>query len=271
MTTDLVSHDIEINKLRNQLNSFDIPEEVCQRIDRGFIEWFYSTKMIMPTLELKNNKPEFFWKLPNGYISVIFDTDTTNWSWKAEATIDDYDSIQYKAYYEYSGKESWSFKVPEKSETVYGYCLPSDVEKLYQLPDNFSKNYTPLLNQKNGRVPKILWSVAYWDGPISGYCEFNSQLCYFDLVEETEFERHRMYAVYELSYREQINAWFEHLKWNLTLQTPFRRLIYFLRWKTTNVVYHWYSNLFHKRKTERYLKDKEAFRASHKLIGYFKG
>ena len=54
-----------------------------------------------------------------------------------------------------------------------------------------------------------LWHLYYWDGPISGVCLFNRQMCYFHEAYELK-DGHRRYFVYYLSKEECLIQFEKH-------------------------------------------------------------
>lgn len=61
--------------------------------------------------------------------------------------------------------------------------------------------------------PQYLWHSNYWDGPLSGVCEYKNKKCWFDCVDEMsldfldeygdeDFDRVRIFVVLELSHKE---------------------------------------------------------------------
>lgn len=155
------------------------------------------------------------------------------------------------------GPES-SFTIDEKdgSKTHY-FGLPDDMMKEIEIPQPWSQEYQPRVRKQ------ILWSTDYWDGPLAGYCSdgVGNSTYYFECVEEKTFNPGtRMYAVYELSPKEQVDAFMTHAKWIGVLNSPGRQ------W------WHWFSwRLFRTWRLHNYQTRKDKWRAKHKLIGYFEG
>lgn len=43
-----------------------------------------------------------------------------------------------------------------------------------------------------------LWTCGYWDGPLSGLCIYEQQICFFE-ISNSELADERLYDIYEIS------------------------------------------------------------------------
>jgi hypothetical protein len=52
---------------------------------------------------------------------------------------------------------------------------------------------------------RFLWDTNLWDGPLSGTCEYEGRMCYFDIREDRDSHAHRRrsYNLYTLTTKEQ--------------------------------------------------------------------
>lgn len=198
------------------------------------------------------------WNLPDGYVSVLFGPEE-DWEWEAHTVerlipgeTDGSDS-SFEISYRHNG--ACSFKL---RDTPY-YYLPDEVEELVSDPDVFGGTYEPRLKPHQYN---IIWVTNKYDGMLSGYVMVNNRLCYFDMIEETEFKRNRIFAIFELSVWERFNAWRQHHLWNLAMVN-----------KTYWKVYWWWKNFTRKRhkSPEEHWADVDKWRAQHHIVGYFEG
>lgn len=164
------------------------------------------------------------WTLKHGYVVVIWHDDDT-WTWNA---VFDDTGIKYgfKRHYSYTGKST--FTIDEKSGRVHHYyCLPSEVEKLFIIPIEWNKDWKPVNNYE----VHVEWVTSKYDGPLGGYCRYKNRLHYFYMCEETEIERHRMFAIYRLTTWQRMMAWYRHLKWYISHGNKFLYAMNWWSWK----------------------------------------
>lgn len=209
------------------------------------------------TVQLVQNKIGVRWNLDDGYVSVLFGPDNT-WEWEAHgveqdrtACRDDGSDPSFEVNYRHCG--SYSFKL---GDTPY-YYLPNEVEELVSIPDTFVGTYEPMLKTYQYQV---VWVTNRYDGMLSGYVRCDNELHYFDMVEETDFKRNRMFAVYKLSKWEQFNVWRKYHWWHTALANKVYWNVY---WKI--------QRLKRRKSPEEHRADVDRFNQTHKVVGYFEG
>lgn len=195
------------------------------------------------------------WDYDLTHVNVLFFADCDDWHWDA-TTIHQDTSMRHldanNSYVcSYSHHGMCSFRV---KNTPY-YALPDVVEQLISTSDEFKGLYHPLLKKHEYHVN---WVTNRYDGMLSGYCSLKGKLHYFDNVEETPYQRKRMFAVYELSYFERIKAHIQHHQWNIVSTTSWMWAIKMWIYRHTALPT---SNAFHK--------SKQSFIKSHPIVGYF--
>lgn len=197
------------------------------------------------------------WDLPDGYVSVLFGPGEA-WEWEAHSverdpsnSRDDGSDASFEVQYRHAG--SYSFKI---KDTPY-YFLPDEVEELVSIPDTFVGTYEPMLKPYQYQV---VWVTNRYDGMLSGYVRHDNELHYFDMTEETDFKRNRVFAVYKLSKWEQFNAWRKYHWWHTALAN---RVYWKIYWKIQG---------FKRRLSpNEHWTAVDQFRQTHKVVGYFEG
>lgn len=167
-------------------------------------------------------RPAVKWTLKNGSIYVVWNDNDT---WEYLATRDKSDEkFGYKEEYSYSGGPTFSI-VEERNNNRnhHYYCLPDGAEKMIIKKVEWSKDYKPL----DRWCVTLEWVTSRYDGTQGGYCRYKNRLHYFHCIEETDLERHRMFAMYHLTTWQRIKAWYTHLKWYISHGN---RLLYALNW-----------------------------------------
>lgn len=57
----------------------------------------------------------------------------------------------------------------------------------------------------------ILWSIGYWDGPLSGVVEYKGKVCYFAVIKYTYGDRgHRTQGIFEITGEESAQLQKQH-------------------------------------------------------------
>lgn len=117
--------------------------------------------------------------------------------------------------------EAYSFMCMEKKH--YAFLLEKAVDGLTKEKDEFEYDYQPLfkIDKANRNLPNHInygWTTSVWDGPLAGYCYHNHKLCYFDLEEETEYDRNRMYVIYKLNIWDKVKAYWQHYRWTYIIR-----------------------------------------------------
>jgi hypothetical protein len=225
----------------------DLPSCETLRNARQFLEDTTGSHYVrIPNMYFVDACVEFHWTMSEDkQLTVIFYPDN-QWSVSLE-----------KRVHEGEGPDP-SFWIDEKdgSKTPHFFLndkILAEIEK----PQPWSQTYEPLLSHL-----KIVWSTGYWDGPLSGYCcrSHNvNELHYFCCVEEMVYSPQlRMYAVYELSDKEQVDAWAGHGRWLAILKCPWKWWLYLFFWK-----------YLRSHNYEEHAKQHEQWKKDHKLLGYF--
>jgi hypothetical protein len=214
-----------------------------------------SIKLKPFTIQVTQNRIGVKWTYDTGYVSVLFGPGD-NWEWEAHGKEDvkpttEGGDASFDVTYSHSGECSFVLK----GEPYY--YLPTKVEEMISLPDDFDGMYEPLLKKHEY---DIVWVTNKYDGMLSGYLWKGKKLHYFDCIEETEFKRRRMFEVYELSWLECLNVWRRYHWWHIALASE-------PMWK-----FYWWIRKFNKRPTvERHWEAKDKFKRDHNVVGYFEG
>lgn len=150
---------------------------------------------------------------------------------------------------------------------IWMMLLDERAEKTITLKDEFSQLYEPKIemyskNRDTKNKVIVQWTTNYYDGMLSGYCSYNGKLCYFDCVEETTYDRQRVFAMYKLRLIDIIKATFSHWTWRFARSdTWYGKLL----WK-------WYCFKSSVRTTKGYEKARETKQRwldRMPILGYF--
>lgn len=150
-------------------------------------------------------------------------------------------------------------KVNVKEEVHYFFYIEPSIQKKLSLPTCWQKQYDDELRLKKWQVA-IKWETDRYDGPLSGYCEIGRRLYYFDCVEEKEFNRARMYAVYPLSVFEELVARWKRFKYEAFIQRF--EFLYRLYW--WSMLFQWWHRFTIDKRKEKYVK-----LTQRNVAGYF--
>jgi hypothetical protein len=189
----------ELREFVGQAN-IQVDNILFDRLDDLLTDSCSSIRMKPFTIQVMDGKIGVKWTYDTGYVSVLFGP-SDNWEWVAQETKVLKDAKEGDAGYEVTYRH-----LGECSFVLHGvhyYHFPDEVEKMISLPDEFEVVYDPLLTTYEC---EIVWVTNKYDGMLSGYLRKNGKLHYFDNVEETDFARRRMFAVYELSWLERLNG-----------------------------------------------------------------
>lgn len=115
------------------------------------------------------------------------------WNWKLKIDIKKGKSTEYPI----TRTMGYEGKLLQLTERTLNLCLPSEVDEEMGGDDPF------LTDTKDFPVWNIMTSpaymnISYWDGFIRGYRLVDEKLVYVEMVEETEYKRHRLYKVYSV-------------------------------------------------------------------------
>lgn len=138
---------------------------------------------------------------------------------------------------------------------VYGdkkfYYIPTHVDKLIMIKDEFSKIYEPIINRWEYDVA---WVTGKHDGMTAGYVYWKNRLHYARMLEETDYERDRIFGIYSLTDEQIIAAYKAHMEWKYIQHANVLRYLY----KRS-----WVSRIW----TKKYWIDWWKWRVVHKLVG----
>lgn len=200
-----------------------------------------------------------WWDHGDDHVWALFSPHTTDWEWSATTVRTDGNgeggNTDYTAAYGHKGMCSFTSSITGEPH----YFFPDDVERIVSTPDKFKQEYHPMLMSYEYNIS---WVTNKYDGMLSGYGMYQRRLHYIDMVEETDYQRRRMYAVYQLTPLEQLVAYLRHVKWTLTLNISWAWKLY-TKWHRLKLK-------FKRRGTaEEYWAAKNKFRQTHKVVGYF--
>ena len=214
--------------------------------------------------QLINSKVGVRWEWDTGYVSVLFGSDDS-WEWISESAscFGGCKEYIFDKKYSFSGGSSYTSK--SIRGPIYGpiYWLPEEVLNLIKVPDTFEGTYEPMIEKHNYDV---VWETSRYDGMLAGYCQYKGKLHLFEHVEETEFERHRMFAVFELPFLERITVWWRYHAWHTTL---YNHVLWNMHTYVWRMGMRW--NTFFKRHDKTYEERFAKLKKTHKIVGYFQG
>lgn len=173
-------------------------------------------------------------------------------------------SVEHEKHtYETNGPDPSFWMDEDDGSRTPHFFLEDNIAEEISRHEQWTQQYEPKVYRK-----RIMWCTNYWDGPLAGYCTdgVGNDIYYFDCVEEKMFRPgSRMYAVYELSPQEQVDACRRHAAWIAIWKTPWRRWWWMHRLFTFRNVRD-LLRLFSSKTDEQ---RREEWRREHKLIGYF--
>lgn len=193
----------------------------------------------------------------NGYCYILFGDDDT-WEWKIEAYVRDNDGIVYKKEMSHSGSRDILFDNKDGTTTPL-FIFHDEPLKLITLPDKFSKEWLPRLDKK---AINIFWETDRYDGMLTGYGIYNNKIVFVKCIDETFFERDRMFAVYQLSLLERIMMCFNKRMWSIVSTSRFI-------WAGYMFIYRLKNNLGLHKSVKQILDKNDKFTNSHKILGYY--
>lgn len=239
-----------------QKTNVNVGEDQFDRLYEFLVVAHDTSKLRPFTTQVAVDRVGVKWTVSEGSVVVWFGPNE-DWSWGARtaertlSTNNEDSDDSFEVTYHHSGKCSYRINGDPR------YLLPSEVEELISEPDTFEGTYAPILKPYDY---EIVWVTNKYDGMLSGYVRFNEKLHYFNLIEETEFSRRRMFAVYELSAFERLNAWRRYHWWHAVIANS-------LLWK-----YHWwFDGMKNRRSAEELEQAKNKFKDEHVVVGYFEG
>jgi hypothetical protein len=232
------------DKTPNEMTD-DLPDHDTLKNAREFLDDLVCSHYVnIPTVDVVGRNVEIQWKTHQSNLQVTFMPEN-EWNVFHENCIAE----------GFGPEPTFWIDATEKHPREPHFFLEDHLIKEIERPQQWTMKYEPLMSHM-----KILWATGYWDGPLSGYCNrsYNvNDLYYFDCVEELTYSpRTRMYAVYELSPKEQIDAMRLKYTWFALYKRPW---MWWLYMKFFRGVFKFF----------RAENDREQWKNAHKLLGYF--
>jgi len=216
---------------------------------------------LRPELEIYNEHDcvVFVWNNSNGKLVIKF-FGYGQWC---------YELNTLTAHFQFEGTgHKWTDEdLYNQKDSPYFFYLEKCTEEVLSQKDEFMNNYSPMVEYDSRRnnftnYVSMEWCTNKYDGPLSGYCKLNRKLYYFDMIEETNISRERMYAIYNLNTFERVIAHINRKRWSLITNNKFLWILYMWHYKVKQDL----QLLFH----TDYNKRRKKWRDNHKVVGYFK-
>jgi hypothetical protein len=161
-------------------------------------------QVVRPVVSKTDTHAELTWVLPKASVKIAFSLTDDTWDVYAW----DVDKRGLACTRHYSGSETFVTSRGEKF-----YVIPSEVANFIFVDDEFDTK-VDLIQPYEYRV---VWITSKYDGMLSGYCYYDRNLCYFDMVEETPMQRKRLFAIYKLSVLKRLMVWKRYHMWHFSL------------------------------------------------------
>lgn len=267
----------QLNTLKTQYPELD--DTQFENAEQFIEDNFHSCQMNCNLeITVQNSEILVSWKEPEFSLTVFFPAGRT-WHYRFINFHDNKTDIPGTFTIDFNGA-AYQFTTGKEDKLQWHYLfhLHDRIIKHLKIKEAWSENYQPLYPTGRGRdeyenTVCYAWITDKYDGPLSGYCYLNGQLCYFTMVEETDFEQRRLYAIYKLGCIEKLKASFSHYFWiNFT-----RKYSWF--WKIHMKKYHfknWFMTTWNKKTylpklgtVAKYHQKKDKFKQKHQLLGYF--
>lgn len=228
MTQQYEDHVALFEKKYEELNQLPISEELMTIVD-DFLNNYHYCHIVQPfEIKLVEGRVNIMWTVEHACVSVFLGTDET-WEW--HALVDAHEMGKYGIHqrkFDYIGPPSFYIDKKDGTRQPY-YVLPDEVDKMFKIRVEFSKDYNPV---RYWQCP-VEWVTGKYDGMLSGYCRYKNRLHYFDCIEETDIERHRMFAVYYLTRWQRMCAWYLHMIWIWSYGSKLLRKFIWWDWRKT--------------------------------------
>lgn len=244
---------------------------IIDDVNNFIVEEFYKARNCNAVLQLSENSIDMVWNEPGFMLHICF-LGESKWTYRFEKKCDadpDFGDVILST--SQSG-EGMFFE--SKGRKVQCLQLDNYALQAISIKDEYMYDYSPMLKHDKyvygfENYVKLEWITSKYDGILAGYCTVNGKFCIFDMAEETEFDRNRIYAVYELSKYEEIKAKLHHSFIHYLFKTPLKKFY----WKYSKFK----SNYEHKTNMKKYGKDYirvgvkkyHDYLATLPLIGYF--
>lgn len=129
------------------------------------------------------------------------------------------DNLYDVSHYSYDGM-GYEMNIRKgEDESDFIFSISDELEQFLQVDEPFSQDYSPIYKLQTA-VPRSYeksvswgWSEGYYDGPLSGYCYYDKKLFRFELQEEKDYSRQRLYVMYSLGFFEKLKANIKHWFW----------------------------------------------------------
>ena len=230
-------------KIYDELKNMGCPQQTLDNIDKFLDDIISMNRIKMPQSYTDGERFGVIWSDAPSETNVLFSTDTNNWEWWATIV-----TKYYTSTYHGGGEPSRLKNNPE----VYWYFMPEVAYKWSLLPETFNIQPSCMFNKHQYH---IVWETNRYDGMLSGFCSITGKLYAFNCVEETDFTRKRLYAVYKIPLHSRVLTWYKYHTWNLKLAIP-------VLW---NISRWWH------RKTHKYRNHSPETYSDSDIIGYFSG
>ena len=231
---------------------------------REFEDEFYSHRVNTNLLISFDGRVLFTWGLPDGEVQVRFLGDGI-WSYSVNTS-----NLQMN--FEGKGIEySMIDRTYDDGESPYMFFVNETVGKVIYKDDEFQNEYEPVYRlTTSDPIPnhsvQILWSTNKWDGPLEGYCWFNKELHYFSMIEETDIDRKRMYALHKLNIWEKVKARIDHYSWIKITSIKLLWKLYIIKYNLKQKYEKWrYGDDSYK----VYRKKHDLWLSKHEKVGFF--
>lgn len=245
-------------RVTEEINLLPISDRIKQNID-DFLDYHgIAGKKVRPYKSyFINGKAGIWFDLDdNGYCYILFGEDDT-WEWKVEAYVRGKDEIAYKKELSYSGSRDLLFENKDGTTTAC-FIFHDEAMKLITIPDEFTVIGQPRFKFKD---LYIIWETGRYDGILSGYAIFRNEIVHINCVDETFFERQRLFAIYRLSIFEKIIVGIRRWRWGILMTSP-------LMWKCYMTKHRIKNHLGLNQTVEQSKKAGDDFHNSHKILGY---
>lgn len=267
----------QLNELQQQHGELDASqfENAKQFIDNNF----HSFQMNCHAhIQIENNEILFVWKEPDFSLKVGFPSGRT---WHYHFTTYHNNQTDNPGVFNitFSGA-AYQFTTgkDEKLQWHYLFHLHDKIIKHLKIKEAYSENFQPLYPVGRARdeyenTVSYAWITDKYDGPLSGYCYLNGKLCYFTMIEETDFEQRRLYAIYRLSLHERIKVSCSHYFWaHVIRQYAWCWKLHLKKNRLKNHLVSLWNKCRYLPKLDtiaKYHDKQDKFKQKHQLLGYF--
>lgn len=117
---------------------------------------------------------------------------------------------------------------PVEPYEVFYFSVPDEFMELVREPEMFSDDaFQPRLELgvfTTGQKGRVVWAwnTDYYDGPLSGYCYVDGELCSFHFANSLDYSQERIFEVRGLAFYEKLFAHIRHGWFNLLMTRPLK-------------------------------------------------